>query len=44
MAHLRVKGEPNFNELVARVKGRWLQLESKVKTVEDFLLSMLKLY
>ena len=33
MAHLRVKGEPNFNELITKVKGKWQQLENKVRKI-----------
>ena len=33
MAHLRVKGEPNFNELINKVKGKWQQLENKVRKI-----------
>lgn len=43
MTHLRSKEEPNFNDLISKVKGKWLSLEHKIKLIEEFLLGMLKI-
>lgn len=43
MTHLRSKEDPNFNELISKVKGKWLSLEHKIKLIEEFLIGMLKI-
>ena len=43
MTYLRGKEVPNFNELISKVKGKWLSLDHKVHMIEDFLTGMLRL-
>lgn len=43
MTHLRGKSQYNFNEIITKVKGKWLLLENKIKLVENFLANMHKL-
>ena len=43
MTYLRGKEEPNFNELISKVKGKWKSLEYKIKIIEEFLKGVVKL-
>ena len=43
MTYLRGKEVPNFTELISKVKGKWLSLDYKVQSIEDFLKGMLRL-
>jgi hypothetical protein len=43
MTYLRGKDEPNFGELITKVRGKWFSLEHKIKLIESFLNEMYKL-